>query len=201
MAKEVITLYVDDLDGGPAERTVTFAWGGTHYEIDLSKDNIVALEGLLAPYVTAGRQTGRGSPAKAATRSAPRAKPAAAVRDLAAVREWARSAGVKVAERGRVSAATLAAYSASLAAPAADASDVASADVPGKDRPVTDGPAVGTPRAKRAGRTAKRTAAAAGEPDSSTARPRRTRLRSIATPASPAANSDNAGEESKVATD
>src|SRR5688572_2174992 len=39
MAREVIEKLVDDLDGGDAAETVTFALVGTSYEIDVSKKN------------------------------------------------------------------------------------------------------------------------------------------------------------------
>jgi hypothetical protein len=40
MAQKVIREFVDDIDGSEAERTFTFAIDGTHYEIDLSTQNI-----------------------------------------------------------------------------------------------------------------------------------------------------------------
>jgi hypothetical protein len=32
----------DDLDGGPADKTVRFGMGGSEYEVDLSKKNATA---------------------------------------------------------------------------------------------------------------------------------------------------------------
>lgn len=40
MAQKIITEFIDDIDGSPAERTFAFAVDGTNYEIDLSADNI-----------------------------------------------------------------------------------------------------------------------------------------------------------------
>ena len=37
MAQRVTVALEDDLDGGPADETVRFAFGGSDYEIDLSK--------------------------------------------------------------------------------------------------------------------------------------------------------------------
>lgn len=37
MATETITRLIDDLDGSEAQRTMTFAWDGRTYEVDLSK--------------------------------------------------------------------------------------------------------------------------------------------------------------------
>jgi hypothetical protein len=105
MAQRVNIVLEDDIDGSDADETVTFALDGVSYEIDLNGENAAKLRDALAPYVgharrAAGRRaggrtsTGRGS----------------AKRDLADVREWARSYGHKVSERGRISAEVQAAY-------------------------------------------------------------------------------------------
>ncbi|MBN9376412.1 MAG: Lsr2 family protein, partial [Cellulomonas sp.] len=39
MAQKVQVLLVDDLDGGTADETVTFALDGISYEIDLTTEN------------------------------------------------------------------------------------------------------------------------------------------------------------------
>ena len=39
MAKRTVVVLEDDLDGGPADETVTFALDGVSYEIDLSSSN------------------------------------------------------------------------------------------------------------------------------------------------------------------
>ena len=58
MAQKVQVLLVDDLDGGEADETVTFALDGKTYEIDLTTANADKLRGLLEPYVKGGRRTG-----------------------------------------------------------------------------------------------------------------------------------------------
>ena len=106
MAQRVNIVLEDDLDGSPADETVTFALDGVTYEIDLTTANATALRDALAPYVGHGRRAaGRRS---TATRQA--ARPAAGKRDLGDVREWARKNGHKVSERGRISAEVQAAY-------------------------------------------------------------------------------------------
>jgi len=50
----------DDLDGGPAEQTVRFAYEGTEYEIDLSKMNAAAFHKQLAPFLEHACKSGRG---------------------------------------------------------------------------------------------------------------------------------------------
>jgi hypothetical protein len=109
----------DDIDGGAADRTVTFVWAGAGYEIDLSQKNLAGFEAALAPYVAAARRVGgRRSPARArrSDRAAGRGRatsaPSATGVDLAAVRGWAGANGYAVAARGRISAAILDAYQA-----------------------------------------------------------------------------------------
>lgn len=101
MAQKVQVVLVDDLDGGQADETVTFALDGVAYEIDLSHDNAAALRDTLATYVGHARRLGGG-----ARRSAGRARSGAASGgpSPAAVREWAKSQGIAVNERGRISA-------------------------------------------------------------------------------------------------
>ena len=43
MAQRVQVILEDDIDGGPADETVTFGLDGVTYEIDLSEKNASAL--------------------------------------------------------------------------------------------------------------------------------------------------------------
>lgn len=70
VAQKVQVLLVDDLDGGEADETVTFALDGKTYEIDLTTANADKLRGLLEPYVKGGRRTG-GRASGAVERRAP----------------------------------------------------------------------------------------------------------------------------------
>jgi hypothetical protein len=99
MAQKVQVVLVDDLDGGSADETLTFSLDGVSYEIDLSHDNAAHLRDVLAPYVGHGRRV--GGPRRAASRAAARAKGGT---NPAEVREWAKSQGIAVNERGRISA-------------------------------------------------------------------------------------------------
>lgn len=58
MAQKVTTSLVDDLDGGPADETVTLGLDSVEFQIDLSKANAKALRAVLAPYVEHGRRVG-----------------------------------------------------------------------------------------------------------------------------------------------
>ena len=105
MAQRVNIVLEDDIDGSDADETVTFALDGVSYEIDLNGKNAAALRDALAPYVGhARRAAGRRAGGR------PSAGRGSGKRDLADVREWARSNGHKVSDRGRISAEVQAAY-------------------------------------------------------------------------------------------
>ena len=108
MAKQVITTteYTDDIDGSKAEGTVSFAFEGTTYEIDLSKSNVRAFEKAMALYVGHARKV-RATRTKATSRGKANGKT-----DLSAVREWATANGYDVAPRGRVATEVLEAFDA-----------------------------------------------------------------------------------------
>jgi hypothetical protein len=111
MATETTTRLIDDLDGSDAQRTVTFAWDGRAYEVDLSKKNLAAFEKIMKPYLTAARSA-RATPARSAGRGRSPGTGARRRRDLQAIREWARANGHEVSDRGRVSASVIEAYEA-----------------------------------------------------------------------------------------
>ena len=53
MAQKVIREFIDDIDGSDAERTFAFAVDGTHYEIDLSSQDIKEFHEAIAGFVKA----------------------------------------------------------------------------------------------------------------------------------------------------
>src|SRR6478736_2554413 len=96
MAQKVSIILEDDLDGSEASETVTFGLDGTSYEIDLNDKNAASLRDALATYVGHGRKVSgsrRGRRSAATTSGAHSAKE---------IRDWARSNGHKVPERGRI---------------------------------------------------------------------------------------------------
>ncbi|MFJ5549347.1 MULTISPECIES: Lsr2 family protein [unclassified Streptomyces] len=106
MAQKVQVLLVDDLDGGEADETVTFALDGKSYEIDLTTANADKLRGLLEPYTKSGRRTGgRAAAGRGKGRAASVASP-----DTAEIRAWAKANGFNVNDRGRVPAEIREAY-------------------------------------------------------------------------------------------
>lgn len=114
MAQKVQVLLIDDIDGGEAHETVSFALDGKTYEIDLSEGNADELRKALAPFVKAGRKTGGGGrvgsagsrgrvPAQKRTESEPSSD---------VYRAWAASNGYEVSKRGRVPQSIKDAYAA-----------------------------------------------------------------------------------------
>lgn len=109
MAKVTRTYVVDDVDGSTDDvSTILFAAEGTNYEIDLSPANEARLREKLAKFVEAATEV---KPVTA-RRPVPRksAKAAEAKEDTSAIRNWAKEAGLKVSERGRISAAVQKAF-------------------------------------------------------------------------------------------
>ncbi len=113
MAQRVQTLLIDDLDGGEAEDTIRFGLDGAEYEIDLSAGHADALRRALAPYVSAARRA-PGAAARRPGRGGRRAAGAGAA-DPVAVREWAKSQGIEVKDRGRVPAELVVKFQAATA--------------------------------------------------------------------------------------
>ena len=107
MAQRVQVILLCDMHEGenPADETVTFALDGTAYEIDLCRMHAKELRDAAAPYVGAGRKSGprRGSGG---------GRRRSGNRRATEMREWARSQGIAVSERGRISADIQAKYDA-----------------------------------------------------------------------------------------
>ncbi|KUL44801.1 hypothetical protein ADL22_12725 [Streptomyces sp. NRRL F-4489] len=101
MAQKVQILLVDDLDGGEAHETVTFALDGKTFEIDLSAAHAKKLRKSLEPFVQAGRRTGgRSSSGRGKARAT--STSASGTGDTAKIRAWAKENNFKISERGRV---------------------------------------------------------------------------------------------------
>ena len=112
MAQKVQVLLVDDLDGGEATETVSFALDGTSYEIDLSAKNADELRDAVAKYVGAARKAGRSGGSSGGRTTPTRSRGGAAMdRDqAAAIRSWAKKQGLKVSDRGRIPASIIEQY-------------------------------------------------------------------------------------------
>jgi hypothetical protein len=112
MAQKVQVLLVDDLDGGEAAETVSFALDGSSYEIDLSRKNAEEMRDSLAKYVGAARKAGRTSTTSSRSSGGGRRGGSTAMdRDqAAAIRSWAKKQGLKVSDRGRIPATIIEQY-------------------------------------------------------------------------------------------
>src|SRR3954453_13760641 len=112
MAKQIITVLTDDLDGGNADRTIEFALDGVNYTIDLSEKNAGKLRKALDPYLTVATRVGRsGGDMRATRRGAVPVGSGRASRDQnQAIREWATKNGYEVSERGRIPSSIVEAY-------------------------------------------------------------------------------------------
>jgi hypothetical protein len=107
VATQIQKILIDDLDGGTAIETVTFAIDGASYEIDLSDDNAKKLRESLAPFVSSARRA-EGAPARrrrGAQRAMSREK-------SSEIRHWAKTHGLPVSERGRIASSVVEQYEA-----------------------------------------------------------------------------------------
>jgi hypothetical protein len=104
MAQRVQVFLVCDLhdDDTAGSETVTFGLDGTSYEIDLCERHVGEIRDRMAPYIGAGRRvSGRGELSPGRTR---RRRTRGGSGEAARIREWARSQGLAVPERGRIPA-------------------------------------------------------------------------------------------------
>ena len=120
MAKVTRVQIVDDLDGTVLDegegQTLEFALDGQAYTIDLKPEHAQQLRDALAPWVahatrvsSSRRASSNGASRRSSgTRSASGMTP----EELNEVREWARSNGYQVADRGRIKASVLEAFEA-----------------------------------------------------------------------------------------
>ena len=105
MAQKVHIVLEDDIDQSEATQTVSFALDGTSYEIDLNDKNAGALRDALATYVGHGRRV-------TGARKGRRGSASAGAHSAKEVRDWARSNGHKVPDRGRIPATVREAFDA-----------------------------------------------------------------------------------------
>ena len=105
-------LHIEEVVG---VETVTFGQDGVAYEIDACERHAAELRDAFAPYVGAARRAGRSAAAgtRRPVRAGSRLAAAGSARDrVQAIRDWARTNGHQVSERGRLSATVRQAYDA-----------------------------------------------------------------------------------------
>lgn len=105
MARNTIVEILDDLDGSKNAQEITFSFQGVDYTIDLAKKNLAAFEKAIAPYLEAASKVSK-------TRSGGKRAPSKSTADRAAIREWAKTVGLAVSERGRIAQGVIDQYNA-----------------------------------------------------------------------------------------
>ena len=100
MVQKVHVVLVDDIDGGDAAETVSFAFDGTAYEIDLSAAHATQFRSAMKPWIDNGRKVSNTKSTRYKRGNS----------DVAKIRAWAKSRGMDVSERGRISATVREAY-------------------------------------------------------------------------------------------
>jgi nucleoid-associated protein Lsr2 len=108
MVRKVQVVLEDDIDGGVADETVSFALDGRAYEIDLNAKNAAKLREALAPWIASARRAGAS---QRQTESKPARTPRRS-RDSSDIRAWAAENGIAVSTRGRISSDLRAKYEA-----------------------------------------------------------------------------------------
>lgn len=104
--KKTQVLLIDDLDETEAADTIEFAYKGVCYEIDLSAEHIAEMDEAFAKWVAAARRvTGRAGRGQRRSSARP-----TSVHDTSAIREWARTQGITVSDRGRISSEIIERY-------------------------------------------------------------------------------------------
>ncbi|MGC5615461.1 histone-like nucleoid-structuring protein Lsr2 [Georgenia sp. Z1491] len=105
MVRQTITKLIDDIDGTPADSTVTFALDGERFEIDLSDENAAKLRESFAPWVAGARPVRGAAKRTGAGRSTgARRSRSTSASEAQAIREWARENNIEVSDRGRIKA-------------------------------------------------------------------------------------------------
>jgi hypothetical protein len=110
MAQKIEVHLEDDLDGGPADHTASFALDGRNYEIDLSTANAEKLREALRPFVSAARKASTGNGRR--KRPTGISHPAG---ETPAIRAWARQHGHQISDSGRIHQTVKDAYYAATA--------------------------------------------------------------------------------------
>ena len=95
MTRRLEVRLTDDIDGTPADETVSFGLDGSLYEIDLTAKRAGKFRSDLAKYVNSARKTSGGSVAR-------RGSSRNSAAQNQAIREWARRKKIPLSGRGRI---------------------------------------------------------------------------------------------------
>lgn len=106
------TIRIDDLDGSTNDvKTITFALGKEHYEIDLGPENKAQLTDALSPFIDHARRARKTTLKRTTNTEQKRRKE---------IRQWAQNNGHTIADNGRIPADIIDAYHAAQHRPEAD---------------------------------------------------------------------------------
>lgn len=112
--QKTVTKLVDDLNGEDMDegegQTVDFGLDGVGYEIDLFNDQAEDLRAQLKEYIANGRRTGGRKQAGRAPKVNGGGQSRYSRETSAHQREWARSQGFTVSDRGRLPGDAIAAW-------------------------------------------------------------------------------------------
>lgn len=103
--KKTFVELIDDIDGSIAAKTVSFAFKGVSYEIDLSEEHIEELTEVMSPWIQAARRT--------SSRNTGRKSRSTKATEVAKIRDWAQENGIKISGRGRIPVSVVEQYRAS----------------------------------------------------------------------------------------
>jgi hypothetical protein len=114
MVRRTEVKLLDDIDGSRADETLTYGLDGAMYEIDVSAEHAEKLRASLAKFVLKSRRIGRGR-VTATSRGRSSAAPARGDRaQNQAIRDWAKTKGLEVSDRGRIPASVIERYEAEV---------------------------------------------------------------------------------------
>lgn len=116
MAQQVVV--VDDITGEAGASTRRLRVDGVEYDIDLTDDSFEKLQGILRPYLEKARvvpMSKRGKSGSAEGRGTPVRQKQELPAASATIRAWAAANGIDCPKRGRIPAAVVERYSASMA--------------------------------------------------------------------------------------
>lgn len=112
MAKRAHIIYTDDLTGQDIAEGdyhhIKFTWEGHKYEMDASGETYTLLHSAIKPFIESATQVGRPT----RTYKSPKRDPA----QIKAIREWAKSKGYAISDKGRIPAEIENAYNQTHAA-------------------------------------------------------------------------------------
>lgn len=94
MATRIIHELISDIDGKPADETVSFSLDGQAYEIDVTEAQGFKLRNMLQSYIVQGRKVPKDRPA------AVKPQPVSAVEFNRAARKWLQANGWQLGDKG-----------------------------------------------------------------------------------------------------